>query len=198
MTGVVLAGGKSSRMGQEKGLVEVGGQRMIFTVTSILRHAPEVDSVIVVTNNPERFSFLDLPMIPDYFPGKGPLAGIHAALNVVRDWIFVAACDMPLLSPELPRYLWDRRDGRDLVVPRIHGHWATVAALYGPGCLGALNRMLRLGAWGLKDVLEGLQLRQVSAQDLSRTGIYTESFLSVNTLQDLAQVRTMTLDGTRG
>ncbi len=194
MTGAVLAGGKSLRMGREKGLVEIRGQSMIATMASILGTAQGIDSLIIVTNSPSRFSFLDMPMIPDYFPAKGPLAGIHAALRAVRDWIFVTACDMPFLSPELPRYLWNRRDGVDVVVPRIGGHWATVAALYGPGCLPELERALDYGSPGLVDVVNRLRVRSVSERDLFRSGIAPRSFFSVNTPDDVCRANGTALE----
>lgn len=178
-------------MGQEKALVEIRGQSMIATAISILGNAPEVGPVVVVTNTPERFSFLYVPLIGDYFPYKGPLAGIHAALRVVQDWVFVTACDMPFLSVDLPGCLWSWRDAEDLVVPWVDGHWATTAALYGPNCLPELEKALDSGSPGLANVLEHLSVRRVSAQELSPFGITVQNFFSVNTPQDVKRVNSM-------
>ncbi|MDA8194587.1 MAG: molybdenum cofactor guanylyltransferase [Thermaerobacter sp.] len=189
MTGAVLAGGQSSRMGREKGLVELGGRKMVEIITTRLKTAPAIERVLLITNHPERFQFLELGMVRDRHPGKGPLAGIHAALSETGSWVFIAACDMPFLPAGLPQFLAKFRAGVDLVLPRIRGYAATVAALYGPGCLPVIEDVLPGKAPRLTDILGRLRVREVSEEQLAILGNPEMGFFSVNTPADMARAK---------
>src|SRR5207247_10833150 len=96
--GVLLAGGRSRRMGREKPLQIVGGVSLIERVRAAVSHC--VDETVLVTNRPDLYAFLGLPMIPDTYPERGPLAGLLAALEYVRAPApLVLAADYPLLDP---------------------------------------------------------------------------------------------------
>ncbi len=195
MTGAVLAGGSSTRMGQEKGLVQLAGRPLAGIVAAHLKRSPGVERVLLVTNHPERFADLGWEMIADRHPGRGPLAGIHAALHSAEDWVFVAGCDMPFLPAELPGALHALRAGVDLVLPRVGGHAATVAALYGPGCLPVLEEALRGEGPRLAQVLPALRVREVGEDQLARWGDPALRFLSVNSPRDLTRAAALAEGG---
>src|SRR5205814_447315 len=105
--GVVLAGGRSRRMGADKALLRAraGGPALIEVVVGRLREAG-LGSVLVVTNSPEEYAFLGLPAVADEVPGAGPLGGILTGLVYSPfERVFVVGCDMPLLRPALIKYL---------------------------------------------------------------------------------------------
>ena len=119
--GYILVGGKSSRLGRDKALVEVGGTPLALRVTNALRSV--VDDVTLV-GSPEKYSHLGLRVIPDHVTGFGPLAGILAALeDTSRPWNLVAACDMPNLTPDFLEFLLRRAEeelsARAMVPTRI-------------------------------------------------------------------------------
>src|ERR1051325_8095541 len=103
VTGVIQAGGKSTRMGGEpKALLELGGRRIIERVLDALR--PVVEDVLIVTNTPALYGFLGVPMVPDVYPDHGSLGGIFSGLSAAAGGAgFTAGCDMPFLQPDLAR-----------------------------------------------------------------------------------------------
>jgi molybdopterin-guanine dinucleotide biosynthesis protein A len=103
LSGYVLAGGKSSRMGADKALLPFRGATLVEHVAGVLL---EVCGSATIVGPPERYSHLGLKVISDRHAGSGPVSGIHAALEASpSDWILVAACDMPGLTPEFLREL---------------------------------------------------------------------------------------------
>ena len=103
VTGVLLAGGRATRMGgRDKAFAAVGGEPIAARTLRLF--CALFPQVIVATNHPERFRALGAETVADVFPGCGPLAGIHAGMQIARHpHVFVAACDMPGLDPEIGR-----------------------------------------------------------------------------------------------
>jgi len=100
ITGVILAGGKSTRFGSNKAFVKVDGISITRHLYNQLRFL--LRTVNVITNSPEEFKHLGLPMIPDLIKDMGPIGGIHSALeNSFSQWVFVTPCDLPHFSYKL-------------------------------------------------------------------------------------------------
>ncbi len=130
-TAIVLAGGKSRRMGRDKALLEVDGVPMIKRVVDQLR--PHFAEILVSANDPERYAFLGLEVVPDSEPGLGPMVAIASTLARARyETCFAVPCDMPDLPvPLMTRLLRLARRGADVVVPRTHdGHYEPLFAVY--------------------------------------------------------------------
>src|SRR2546430_9760587 len=108
ITGVIQGGGRSTRMGGEpKALLELGGKRIVERVGDALGAA--LADLLVVTNTPERYAFLGLPMVADRYPDGGSLGGIFMGLEAAGgDPAFIVPCDMPFLSPDFLRLLSER------------------------------------------------------------------------------------------
>ena len=126
ITGVIQAGGGSTRMGgQPKALMELGGRRIIERVLDALRAA--IDDVLVVTNTPELYAFLRLPMIADVYPDHGSLGGIYSGLKAAAGQAaFTVACDMPFLHPDVVGLVTRRAGEGDVVIPRVGGQLETM------------------------------------------------------------------------
>ncbi|HSH12145.1 MAG TPA: molybdenum cofactor guanylyltransferase, partial [Desulfurivibrionaceae bacterium] len=115
-TGVLLAGGESRRFGSNKALAETDGCRLIEHPARVL--AELFEHLLLITNTPKLYAFLDWPTTPDLAPGGGPLAGIEAALvRAATPNIFVAGCDMPELDRALIKHLCSLAPGFDAVIP---------------------------------------------------------------------------------
>ncbi|WP_298038471.1 formate dehydrogenase accessory sulfurtransferase FdhD [uncultured Desulfuromonas sp.] len=144
VTGVILAGGESSRMGSDKSLLPIYGARFIDHVYRTLDALFE--EVIIVTNSPDLYSGIDCRKVPDIYYAQGSLAGIHSGLCHARsDKVFVAACDMPFLNPEVVRSLCERAGHDDVVIP-VHGEGAEpLHALYSKACIAPMKEALDLG-----------------------------------------------------
>lgn len=114
---VVMAGGKSSRMGRDKAMLDFDGQKMIERTLAVLKAVLPLRPLIV-TNSPELYEGLEADVVTDIIKDSGPLAGIHTALGLAGSpYIFVVACDMPMLSAPFMRAMLEEFDGSDVVIP---------------------------------------------------------------------------------
>ena len=185
--GVVLAGGESRRMGRIKALLPIGGATLIETVIARLREScPEV---LVVTNTPEQFGDLGVRMVPDALPGRQSLVGIYTGILHMRGPAFVCGCDMPFLHPPLIRHLGALADGVDVVIPRLHGEYEPLHAVYTPACLEPIRRCVERHGRNT-GFLDEVRVRVVEVEEIRRFDPELRSFVNVNTPQDYARVQT--------
>lgn len=141
VTGIILAGGKSSRMGQNKSLLEIGNitviERLIQLMNSIFK------DVILITNTPEEFEFLDIPMYKDIYEYKGPLAGIHSALaNSTTEENFIISCDLPLITKEIIEFIIDYKTDKAITVCNADGFIQQLAGKYSRSILTKTEELL--------------------------------------------------------
>ncbi len=188
VAGVVLAGGHASRMGgRDKAFAAVEGEPIAVRAVRIFRSL--FAQVLVSTNRPERFAGLDVQTVADQFPGCGPLAGIHAALLASRyPHVFVAACDMPGLDPEVIRFLLGRVGSAEAVVPCWDGDVEPLHAVYAVGALREIEAHLRAGQNAVRDVLRRLRVDYVSEAEMRAVRGAARSLTNVNTPEELAAV----------
>ena len=188
VAGVIVAGGRAVRMGgRDKAFAAVGGEPI--AVRTIRLFHDLFPQVLVASNRPERFRGLGVETVADRFPGCGPLAGIHAALRATRHpHVFVAACDMPGLDPDVIRFLLARIGGADAIVPRWEGDVEPLHAIYAAHCLAAMEASLRAGRYALRDFLGTIRVDYVSEAELRRVCGAAASLTNVNTPEELAAV----------
>lgn len=188
VAGVVVAGGRASRMGgRDKAFAAVDGEPIAARTIRIFRDL--FPQVLVATNRPERFARFGVETVADRFPGCGPLAGIHAALLASRHpHVFVAACDMPGLDPDVIRFLLARIGTADAVVPCWEGDVEPLHAVYAARCLPAIEASLRAGRHALRDFLAGARVDWVSEAELRAVRGAARSLTNVNTPEELAAV----------
>ena len=188
VTGVILAGGASSRMGSNKALLPHKGGRFI---ESIYRELSEIfPEVILVTNTPEQYQFLPCRKVPDQFQGMGALAGIHAGLaNSSNPAVFTVACDMPHLDPWLIRHIASSGAGCDLVLPRTESGYEPLHALYREGCLPVMEACLLKGERRIISILPQLRVREIAAAEVARFDPTFDSFSNINTPEEYYELR---------
>jgi molybdopterin-guanine dinucleotide biosynthesis protein A len=188
VTGVVLAGGRSSRMGgRDKAFAAVDGEPIaVRTIRLFRRLFPQV---IVATNRADRYRALDVETVSDAFPGCGPLAGIHAAMRAARHpHVFVAACDMPGLDADVIRFLLARIGDADAVVPRWDHDVEPLHAVYAVRLVDRIEDALRAGRYAIRELLPGVRVDYVAEDELRRIRGTERSMLNVNTPEELAAV----------
>ncbi len=188
VTGVLLAGGRASRMGgRDKAFAAVGGEPIAVRTLRLFRDI--FPQVIVATNRPDRYHALGVETVHDAFPGCGPLAGIHAALHVaVHPHVFVAACDMPGLDAGVIRFLLARIADADAVVPRWDDDIEPLHAVYAVRLLPRIEEALRAGRHAMRDFLPRVRVDYVAEDELRRIRGSARSMLNVNTPEELAAV----------
>ena len=189
ITGVIQAGGRSTRMGgAPKALMELGGRRIVERVVAAV--APVVDDLLVVTNTPDLYDFLRLPMVGDVFPDHGSLGGIYSGLKAAPgDAAFTVACDMPFLTPEVVRLVVGRAGEADIVIPRTGDQLETLHASYAKRCLPHIEERLRSGRLkivGFFDAVRVLEIPEASVRSLADPAVV---FMNVNTPDELERAR---------
>ena|ERR1035437_651910 len=129
ITGFILAGGKSTRMGTNKSLLTIGGLTVIERVVNLMRDL--FKEVIIITNQFEEYSFLNLPMYEDIHKNIGPLAGIHSALvHTTTDKNFIISCDMPLMTGEVIKYLVEYPTDKLITIARADNFVQQLCGIY--------------------------------------------------------------------
>ena len=187
VSGVILAGGKSRRYGQNKALVNINGIPLIKRVLGVMENL--FSSTVVITNTPDTYSFLNLPMFEDRIKGLGPLGGIFTGLNVISEKAgFFVACDMPFLNPDLIRYLVTARQGFDVVVPTFSGKFEALHALYTQNCLPEIEQMIHAGVYQTIQLYQSVAVRYVEENEIRRFDPELKSFSNINKPEELRKM----------
>ncbi|HRF82022.1 MAG TPA: molybdenum cofactor guanylyltransferase [Flavobacteriales bacterium] len=181
--GVVLAGGKSSRMGRDKALIEQDGHTLIERALNILE--PHVDELIII-GDPKRYDHFGPLAMADDQPGNGPLGGIHTALRYAwNDRIIVLACDMPNVNGSFVEYLKAHfTENAEAVVAQCDGQLEPLAAIYSRKCLKVFGQQLANGALRMSDAIEAVRTRYVQVCP-GEEGWPTDLFRNINAPGDL-------------
>ncbi len=191
MTGVILAGGKSSRMGANKALLTIGGQNLVQRLLARLERL--CNRLVLVANDPDSYRGLEVPVVRDVFPGNGPLAGIHAGLSAsTTPYCLVVACDMPYASVDLGGYMARQAPGYDVVVPAHQGGLEPLHAVYSRSCLPHIEA--RLTAGGQRDLriislYPDVAVRRVVEAEIRPFGDPGVIFCNINTREDYERLR---------
>ena len=160
LTAIILAGGKSSRMGQDKGLVFYRGQRMVEYVVSACKEL--TSDILISTNNPE-YSFLRYKLIKDNFKQLGPIGGIQAGLaaSKTNENIF-CPCDMPGIQSEVLKKILDKKNGLQVVVAAdSKGKLFPVLGYYNKSALPAIEKQIAKGDFKMQHLLKELNAQTI-------------------------------------
>jgi molybdopterin-guanine dinucleotide biosynthesis protein A len=188
LTGVILDGGGSRRMGRDKAFLEVGGVPLVRHVIEALR--PVCGDVLVVTKTPSRYASLGVRVVADADPRRAALVGICTGLRVVTTPLaFVAACDLPHLSGHVVAWMASLAQGYDAVVPWAGGRWHPLHSVYAASALPSLERRLASGAFRLSEALRELRVRPVQEAELAVLSPGLETLRNVNTPDDYRALR---------
>ena len=187
MTGIILAGGKNLRMGQNKALLQVHGQRIIDRTKSIF--VDLFDEVLLVTNSPFDYLDLNLRIVTDLYQAKGALGGVFTGLfHATHRYAFVVACDMPFLNKDLISHLISLSPGFDIVIPKTEDGWQPLHAVYSQKCLPFMEDLLLKGNLKIIDFFHRMKKREVPAEEISLFDPRMLSFLNLNTPEDFASI----------
>jgi molybdopterin-guanine dinucleotide biosynthesis protein A len=194
VTGVILAGGSSRRMGTDKSLLDLGGKPIIGHVIDVLTES--FSRVFIITNDPKRYARFGLPTMPDIIYGTGVLGGIHAGLYYLRDdAAFFVASDMPFIKPAVIDYLIGAFHDTDAVVPCLAGKYEPLLAVYSKECLTTVEKALAGHKRRPVDFLAGVQTRMVSEDELYPVDPGLISTFNVNTPEDYRKARLIIAEG---
>ncbi len=185
MTGIILAGGKASRMGGlNKAFIEVGGERLIDRTLRVYRSL--FREIIISTNSPLDYLEFNAQIVTDIFGGKGPLGGIHAGLlHATSEQVFVSACDMPYLSEGFIRYMIEVAAEDDLVVPVTANGFESLHAIYSKKCLPVIESQIERNELKISLLFRKFKTREIRGEEIRRFDPEGRLFANLNRPEDL-------------
>jgi molybdopterin-guanine dinucleotide biosynthesis protein A len=185
----VLAGGASTRMGRDKALLDLGGEPMVVRAVHLAE--PHVASVAVVAPT-DRYAELELPILPDRWPGAGPLGGIATALSATRcDWNLIVGCDLPYLTSEWLAWFIPcaMNSPAHAVVPESRRGLEPLAAIYHRACAAALTAAVERGMRRVTEGLAEILVERVRAAEWQGIDPSGRLFENMNTPADYEEAR---------
>lgn len=183
VTGLILAGGRSSRMGTDKGLVSYKGRLLVEHAIGIL--SPVCSDLLIATSNPE-YSRFGYRLVNDVYRAAGPGAGIHTGLkSAAAGYVVVLSVDTPNITPGFFGQLLKACSGYHAVIPR-HGNGLIepLCGVYSTRAAGCFNRSLGSGVYKMSDILSSMNVKWYAIpSELTQS----DFFLNINTKDDLHQ-----------
>jgi molybdopterin-guanine dinucleotide biosynthesis protein A len=188
VSAVVLAGGKSQRLGMDKALLRFEGEWLLQRILGQLATLSE--DLLVVANEGEKLASLQVPIVPDARPGMGPLGGIYSGLQSMRceRGLFVA-CDMPRLNLQLLQYMIQLSPEFDVVIPRVGDETEPLHAIYSKACLDPIVELLDCGQRRVIHFFDRVRVRYVDPEEIEAFDPKHRSFFNINRPADLQRAQ---------
>ncbi len=184
ITGLILAGGKSSRFGENKALVELAGVPLIERVIRVMGSV--FQRLIILTNTPHEYAFLKLPMVEDLIKGLGPIGGLYTGLESISDDAgFFVACDMPFLSESLIRHMVGIRDDFDVVLPKIDWKIEALHGLYTKRCLPTIKELIDSQEYQVIRFFPKIRVKYLDEDEIREFDPQLKSFFNINERNEL-------------
>jgi molybdopterin-guanine dinucleotide biosynthesis protein A len=186
ITGVILVGGKSLRMGSDKALLEIGGVPLYSRILQVMERI--FVNVILVGDRKYRFAECNRPVYPDIYPGSalgGLFSGLHHAPT---EYVFVAPCDIPFPNEALIRHLCASAKSHDAVVPHTSAGLEPLFAVYGKTCLAPMKHLLDNRIFRIREFYRNTNVCYVDQNVIARFDERGTSFLNVNTPEEFARI----------
>ncbi len=188
ITGIILSGGKSVRMGKDKAFIKVEGIPIIQRIIDLFWKLFE--ETIIITNQRDQYLHLKATIYEDLLPNSGALGGLYTGLFYsFFHYSFVVACDMPYLKAEMIRYLIDRIEGYDAVVPKTEDGLEPLHAVYSKECIDPIHKVLLEKKTRIMDFYPFVRVHVVETSEILPIDPGMESFININTPDELSRLK---------
>ena len=185
LTAIILAGGKSSRIGsdKDKAILKLNGKRLIDIVISKLKHI--VGDNIIIVGPPEKYPSYE-QVVSDLFNQRGLLVGLYSGLKASASrYNLVVGCDMPFLKVELLQYMRDMIDSNDIIIPRYAKSYVEpLCAIYSKDCLEVMKRNIEAGILSIRRIFPYLKVKYIEEKEIKRVDPKLNSFFNINFKED--------------
>jgi molybdopterin-guanine dinucleotide biosynthesis protein A len=188
LTGVILSGGQSIRMGKNKAFVEIDGIPIIQRIHNLFEKL--FQEIIIVANQKEPFKNISSKIYSDLIPKRGVLGGLYTGLFFSSfQYSFCVACDMPFLKESVIEYLIKRIQNDDVIVPRTKDGLQPLHAIYSKMCLGPIKHIIEEGKYKILDLYPMVKVKIIEEGELTLLDPTNESFVNVNTPEELLSIQ---------
>jgi molybdopterin-guanine dinucleotide biosynthesis protein A len=194
VSGVLLAGGKSRRMGQDKRFLAIGQETLYARSLAVLRSVFERVVVVIAQDSPPPPIEPGALLLRDLIPNCGSLGGLYTGLRQAEtEWVFVVACDMPFLDSAAIRHFIGVKDNADVVMAKLQHGLQPMHALYHRNCLPIIEHLIQARDFQIQQLAAhpALHVRLVTPEDLRGIDPEMRSFYNVNTPADLDAARSL-------
>jgi molybdenum cofactor guanylyltransferase len=189
ISGIILAGGQSQRMGENKAFIRIAEKPLIERITDLFQKV--FKETLIVTNRKDSYLYLNVGVYEDIFPGQGALGGLYTGLFRSSFFnAFAAACDMPFLNKDVIDYVCQQADGYDVVVPKTEDGFQPLHALYSKRCLGPIETILMQRKTRIVDLYPLVRVRVVDSSEFASLDPEMQSFVNINTPEELNRLKT--------
>ena len=187
VTGIILSGGKSTRMGENKAFIELEGVPIVRRIYTLFKEL--FQEVIIVTNQQELFKNFDSKIYSDLIPNQGALGGLYTGLFFSTfQYSFCVACDMPFIKKALVQYIINHIEGEDVIVPRTEDGLQPLHAIYSKNCLDPIKIIMEQGKYKIIDFYNQVNVKIVEEKEFTVLDPLRESFINVNTPDELHSI----------
>lgn len=187
VTGIILAGGRSLRMGKDKSFILFFGRPMIENILNKLLFL--FTDLAIISNRPYRYRKYRVRIERDIIKGCGPLGGIYTALVTSRNFYsFITACDMPFLNLELIRYMTKHINRYDVVIPYWNG-LQPLCAIYSKNCIEPIERSLQKEVLKITDFFKHMKMKIIPQREVKIFDACGLSFENINSPEDYNRLR---------
>jgi molybdopterin-guanine dinucleotide biosynthesis protein A len=190
VTGVILAGGKSRRMGRDKAFLPFGQGFLIERVIEVIQQVTA--DVVLITNSPEQYQRFGLPMFTDVIPDAGSLGGIYTGLvSSKTPYSLCLACDMPFVKPAFLHFVCDKALEADVVIPRNAEDFQPLCAVYSQACCASIRQRIEAGRLKITGFFDQVRVRVIDGELLARYDPHDVMFFNANTPEEYAKAQRM-------
>jgi len=183
VTAIILAGGRSRRLGVDKALLRLDGETLLET--TVKKVATLSDEVIIAVSGLFPYRLRGARLVTDIHPSCGSLGGIHAGLMAASNFYsLVVACDMPFLNVELLRYMVEMTPGHDVVIPRLGEKLEPLHAVYSKNCVGPIEQLIERGDFKIIHFFPEVRVRYLERDEIESFDPEHLSFFNINTAED--------------
>jgi molybdopterin-guanine dinucleotide biosynthesis protein A len=202
ITGIILSGGKSTRMGENKSFLTFGTETVIEHIVNLMRSI--FSEVVIITNEPEIYKFLNIKTYKDIFQNVGPIAGIHSGLvNSKTEKNFIISCDIPLMNADMIKSIIDQSSDSLVTAPKADGFIQQLCAVYNKSLIPTIEEIIQADTIDenrdsvqtkrkckvhtLLDKIDAKIIENIEILD----GYHENIFLNMNRPEDYAQIKSI-------
>ena len=197
MTGIILAGGKNTRINTNKSFLNIESKTIIEIIAAKFQEI--FDEIIIVTNSFKEYKYLNVQLVKDIIPDKGSLGGLYSGLvNSKNNYNFVVACDMPFLNPDLIKYMENECDnfdpalpkglsmkgGVDVIIPKLNSGYEALHSIYSKNCIAPIEKQLKQDNLKITDFFPHVKVQEINEDIIKQFDSQLLSFFNINTDAD--------------